>query len=108
MRDSKPSAYENIFSLKTTWLSWVSLLINGAALLLFRSILDSNTVSDYITSPATTMFTLLAIAALTALIAIFVSKGIGRWMAGASLVLALAVAFVLYTAIAVSGMGQPH
>ncbi|MCA1011728.1 hypothetical protein [Halobacillus halophilus] len=58
--------------------------------------------------PATTIFTLLAIAAITGLVALFVSKGFGKWIAVLSLILALPVAFLIYTAIAVSGMGQPH
>ncbi|MGP4069136.1 hypothetical protein [Halobacillus sp. B29] len=75
---------------------------------MFNTFLNNDPPGEYMTAPATIIFTLLALAALTALIALFISKGFGRWIAVLSLILALPVAFILYLAVAVSGMGQPH
>ena len=92
--------------LRDIWISWLSLLFNILGVIIFMSVMSGMGGNHFIFSTKT-LFTIIILAGITAIMAILLHKGLGKWIGAFSLIFSLIGSAGFFLIIAVSGMGQP-
>ncbi|WP_347860819.1 hypothetical protein U0355_08895 [Salimicrobium sp. PL1-032A] len=91
---------------RATWIGWLSLLLNILGAIIFMSVMSGKGRNNFIFSIGSISTTII-LAGITALIAILLHKGLGKWIGVLSFIFSLIGSTGLFLVIAVSGMGQP-